>query len=304
MLRLARFLLICVLLLGGALFALARTSQPASTPAVLAGFGERPLVIAHRGGRGLWPENSLFAFERASALGVDMLEMDLHRSRDGQLVVIHDRTVNRTTNGQGRVADLSLAELQALDAGYQWSADGGQSFPYRAQGIRIPSFVEVLERFPAQAKVIEIKVPDAGIEAQLCQLLEQYGQRDRVLVGSFYGRSLQLFRQTCPGVATSADPSAVRLLVGLNWLGLATLLSPSYQALQIPPSHSGLEIASPSLLRSAAERGLNVQLWTINEQPEMRRLLEMGANGLITDYPDRALQLLGRSTALARQDEP
>lgn len=299
MLRAARFLLIPLLLLAIVLSALALSSQPARPAAVFSEFGEQPLVIAHRGGKGLWPENSLFAFERASALGVDMLEMDVHRSSDGELVVIHDRTLDRTTDGQGPVAKHSLAQLQALDAGYRWSADGGQSYPYRGQGVRIPRFLEVLERFPEQAKVIEIKVPDVGMEAQLCAALKAHQQVDRVIVGSFYDRSLQLFREQCPGVATSAGPGSVRLLVALNWLGLANLLSPSYQALQIPEAHDGLQVASPRLLKNAQERGLNVQLWTINEQPDMRRLLDLGAHALITDYPDRALQVLGRSTQIS-----
>lgn len=303
MLRLARFLLIPLLLLAVTLLTLAQTSRPASQPPVLAALGERPLVIAHRGGKGLWPENSLFAFQRASDLGVDMLEMDLHLSSDGELVVIHDRTLERTTNGQGAVAAHSLAQLQALDAGYRWSADGGQSHPYRGQGVRIPSFTEVLAAFPAQAKVIEIKVPDVGMEAQLCAALKAHQQLDKVLVGSFYDRSLQLFREQCPGVATSAGPTSVRLLVALNWLGLGNLLSPSYQALQIPEQHDGLLIASPRMLKTAAQRGLNVQLWTINEQPHMRRLLDLGAHALITDYPDRALQVLGRSTQISALED-
>jgi glycerophosphoryl diester phosphodiesterase len=217
--------------------------------------------------------------------------------------VIHDRTLERTTDGEGPVAALSLEQLQALDAGYRWSADGGQSFPYRGQGIRIPSFAEVLEGFPDTPKVIEIKVPDVGMEALLCDALEAHQQRDLVIVGSFYDRSLQLFREQCPGVATSAGPGSVRLLVALNWVGLGSLLSPSYQVLQIPERHSGLHIASPRLLQNAQARGLNVQLWTINEQPDMRRLLDLGAHALITDYPDRALQVLGRSTRLSALED-
>ena len=303
MLRVARFLSAPLLLLAIALGVLTLTSKPAQPMAVLNRFAAQPLVIAHRGGKGLWPENSLFAFQRASALGVDMLEMDLHLSRDGELVVIHDRTLERTTNGEGPVAALSLEQLQALDAGYNWSADGGQSYPYRGQGIRIPSFIEVLEHTPAKAKVIEIKVPDVGMEALLCDALTVHQQLDRVIVGSFYDRSLQLFREQCPGVATSAGPGSVRMLVALNWVGLGSLLSPSYQALQIPEAHNGLAIASPSLLKAAALRGLNVQLWTINEQPDMRRLLDLGAHALITDYPDRALQVLGRSTQISALED-
>ena len=300
MLRVARFLSAPLLLLAIALGVLALTSKPAQPAAVRSSFAEQPLVIAHRGGKGLWPENSLFAFQRASALGVDMLEMDLHLSSDGELVVIHDSTLERTTNGEGPVAALSLEQLQALDAGYNWSADGGQSYPYRGQGVRIPSITEVLERFPSIPKVIEIKVPDVGMEAQLCDVLEAHKQRDQVIVGSFYDRSLQLFREQCPGVATSAGPGSVRLLVALNWVGLGSLLTPSYQALQIPEAHGGLHVASPSLLKTAAQRGLNVQLWTINE---LRRLLDLGAHALITDYPDRALQVLGRSTQISALED-
>jgi glycerophosphoryl diester phosphodiesterase len=299
MLRLARFLFAPLLLIVTLLSVLALTSRPTAPPLVLSTLGDQPLVIAHRGGRGLWPENSLFAFERASALGVDMLEMDLQLSSDGELVVIHDTSLERTTNGEGPVATRSLDQLQALDAGYRWTADGGESYPYRGQGIRIPSFAEVLERLPDIPKVIEIKVPDVGMEAQLCAVLSANDQRERVIVGSFYERSLQLFREQCPGVSTSAGPTSVRMLVALNWLGLGSLLSPSYQALQIPEQHSGLRIASAALLQTAQARGLNVQLWTINEQPAMRRLLDLGAQGLITDYPDRALQLLGRSTRIS-----
>ncbi|HUE93518.1 glycerophosphodiester phosphodiesterase [Pseudomonas sp.] len=303
MLRVARFLSAPLLLLAIALGVLALTSKPAQPAAVLSSFADQPLVIAHRGGKGLWPENSLFAFERASALGVDMLEMDLHLSSDGELVVIHDSTLERTTDGAGPVAALSLAQLQALDAGYRWSADGGQSYPYRDQGIRIPRFAEVLDGFPDMPKVIEIKVADVGMEALLCDALEAHQQRDLVIVGSFYDRSLQLFREQCPGVATSAGPGSVRMLVALNWTGLASLLSPSYQVLQIPERHNGMHVASPRLLQNAQARGLNVQLWTINEQADMRRLLDLGAHALITDYPDRALQVLGRSTQLSALED-
>lgn len=298
MLRLARFLLIPLLLLAVAITALGLTSRPASAPAVLTDLGDRPLVIAHRGGKGLWPENTLFAFERAVALGVDMLEMDLHLSQDAELVVIHDATLERTTNGEGPVAHYNLAELQALDAGYRWTADGGQTYPYRGQGTRIASLREVLEQFPLTPKVIEIKAPDVGMEALLCETLRAYDQLDRVLIGSFHERSLKRFREVCPQVATSAGPVSVQLILGLTWLGLSDLLTPSYQTLQIPQQHSGLTLATPRLIHNAQARGLHVQVWTINEQPTMQHLLEMGVNGLVTDFPDRSLQLLGRSTQL------
>ncbi|WP_339490426.1 glycerophosphodiester phosphodiesterase [Pseudomonas sp. EL_65y_Pfl2_R95] len=299
MLRVARFLIAPTLLVAITLTVLSLTSKPAQTPKVLNSFGGNPLVIAHRGGRGLWPENSLFAFQRASALGVDMLEMDIRLSSDGQLVVIHDETVDRTTDDEGPVANFTLAQLQQMDAGYNWSADGGQSYPYRDQGIGIPSFESVLQAEPEIAKVIELKTADTALVDKLCESLNTYSQRERVIIASYYESSLQRLRERCPGVATSASPNSVRLFLAMNWLGISRALSPSYQVLQIPPRHSGMELASSALIKSAQARGLNVQLWTINEQPTMRKLLDLGAEGLITDYPDRALQLLGRSTRIS-----
>jgi glycerophosphoryl diester phosphodiesterase len=300
---LARFFLLPVILLGAITLALAITEPgPLRNPAVLSALDQHPQVIAHRGGAGLWPENTLYAFEQASKLGVDMLEMDLHLSRDGQLVVIHDATLERTTDGQGEVAMYSLAQLQRLDAGYQWSPDAGLSHPYRNQGLNIPSFNAVLQRFPEQLKVVEIKVPDAGMEAKLCTALQQHEQTQRVIVGSFHDRSLKLFRELCPQVATSAGSGEVRRLLALNWLRLdAWMAMPAYQVLQIPQRHNGIQVASPRLIQRAQERGLNVQFWTINDTADMRRLLDQGTDGLITDYPDRALQLLGRQAAGAAQ---
>jgi glycerophosphoryl diester phosphodiesterase len=297
MLRVARFLLAPVLLLAIALGALLLTSKPAIPPIALTSLGSAPLVIAHRGGMGLWPENTLFAFERAAALDVDMLEMDLRRTRDGQLAVIHDADVARTSNGSGLVANLNLAQLQQLDAGYQWTADGGESYPYRNQGIRIPAFTEVLAQYPHIAKSIEIKDADPAAAEQLCQLLTAANQLQRTVVSSFHEPSLQAFREHCPTVATGAGPTSAKLLVVLHWLGLERLLSPSYQVLAVPEKR-GPMVVDASLIQDAQERGLTVHLWTINEQPAMRHLLDIGAQGLITDYPDRALQLLGRSTVL------
>ena len=305
MFRFVRYLLAPALLIVAVAGLLHATNRPATVPAVLAAFedSDRPVVVAHRGGMGLWPENSLFAFRRASEIGADMIEMDVRLSRDGELVVIHDETLDRTTNGSGPVAAHDLAALRQLDAGYHWSPDGGLSHPYRGQGIGIPTFAEVLAHLPAVPKAVEIKVADAGIEDRLCELILHSGQRDRIVVGSFHDHSLQAFRQRCPGVATSAGASAVRLLVMLERIGLAGLLSPTYQLLQIPARHGGTQLATPEFLRTAESLGLHTQFWTINEQPRMRRLIEMGAKGLITDYPDRALQLLDGARRYAQMPE-
>ena len=122
--------------------------------------GGNPLVMAHRGGQGLWPPNTLFAFERAVEMGADILEMDIHASADGVLIVHHDDTVDRTTNGSGAIRDHTLTELKELDAGYHWSADGGETYPFRGKGMRIPTLEEVLEAFPKTRLNIDIKPDD------------------------------------------------------------------------------------------------------------------------------------------------
>lgn len=298
MLRVARFLLAPVLLLAIAIGVLLLTSKPVKPPIVLTSLGSAPLVVAHRGGMGLWPENTLFAFERATALDVDMLDMDVRLSRDGQLLVIHDADVGRTTNGSGAVAELDANDVQKLDAGYRWTADGGESYPYRNQGIRIPTFAEVLARYPRSAKSVELKDAEPAAAEQLCQLLKAANQEQRVVVSSFFESSLRAFREQCPTIATAAGPTSIKILVMLHWLGLERALSPSYQVLAVPESQGPL-VVNAALIEDAQARGLTVHLWTINEQPAMRHLLDIGAQGLFTDYPDRALQLLGRSTKIS-----
>jgi glycerophosphoryl diester phosphodiesterase len=298
MLRVARFLLAPVLLLAIAIGVLLLTSKPVTPPIVLTSLGSQPLVIAHRGGMGLWPENTLFAFERATALDVDMLDMDVRLSRDGQLLVLHDADVGRTTNGSGLVAELDAAEVLTLDAGYRWTADGGESYPYRNQGIRIPTFAEVLARYPRSAKSVELKNAEPAAAEQLCQMLKAANQERRVVVSSFYESSLRAFREQCPTIATAAGPTSAKILVMLHWLGLERALSPSYQVLAISQTQ-GPFVVDAALIQDAQARGLTVQVWTVNEQPAMRHLLDIGAQGLFTDYPDRALQLLGRSTKIS-----
>ena len=124
-------------------------------------------MIAHQGGDGLWPGNTLYAFEQAAALGVDVLEMDLHITKDGVLVINHDETVDRTTDGTGTIEDMTLAELKALDAGYDWSKDGGQTFPYRGMGLTIPTLEEIFQTFPEYHMTIEIKKTTGSMAATI-----------------------------------------------------------------------------------------------------------------------------------------
>lgn len=291
--KLARALLILVLLSATVAATLILLAKPAPDAAYFAD-APRPLVLAHQGGEGLWPSNTLYAFQHAVDLGVDVLEMDMHATRDGALVLMHDATVDRLTDGAGAVKEMTLPEVKALDAGYGFTPDGGQTYPYRGQGITVPTVEEVFAAFPALRYNIEIKQVDPPIGAAFCQLIRGYGMVDKVLVASFSEAALDEFRSQCPEVATSASEAEVRNFFYRYLAFLSATYSPKSSAVQVPEEGGGFHILTPRFVRAAHARNLQVHAWTINEPADMQRLVDMGVDGIITDYPDRLLKLLGR----------
>jgi glycerophosphoryl diester phosphodiesterase len=255
----------------------------------------RTLAVAHRGGAGLWPENTLYAFERAVALGVDVIETDVRATADGELVVFHDEGVERTTDGTGRVGSLTLAELKRLDAAYRFSPDGGRSFPLRGSGLAVPTLREVFKALPHTRFNIEPKQAVPAIAAPLCRLIREHGLTDRVLIASFSANTLDEFRRECPEVATSAATGEVASFLTLHRAGLAASYSPAMQALQVPEQAGGLSVLTRDFVEAAHGRNLRVHAWTVNDEGNMRRLVEMGVDGIMTDYPDRLLKVLGRT---------
>jgi glycerophosphoryl diester phosphodiesterase len=253
-----------------------------------------PLVIAHRGGKGLWPENTLYAFGKAVGLGVDALEMDIHSTADGELVVIHDDTVDRTTDGVGPVNDLTLDELRALDAGYRWTPDDGASFPYRGKGISVPTLEEVFAVFYDKRLMIEIKQVEPSIAAPFCNMIRRFEAQDRVLVASFDHQALEEFRALCPEVASSISEDEMRKLYVFKLFYLGGIYSPTGNAIQAPEYQGDLRVITPRLVRLAHHRNMQVHAWTINDTYSMQRLLAQGVDGIISDYPNLMLELLGR----------
>ncbi len=256
----------------------------------------QPAVFAHRGGAGLWPENTLFAFQQAWALGVDVLEMDVHITRDGHVVVIHDDTVDRTTNGTGRVRDFTLSEIQALDAGYRFTPDEGQTYPYRGKGIRVPTLEEVFDAFPNARFNIEVKPDDPAAASLVAEVIRQRGVEDRVIVGSFHHEVAQALRRELPHTATFASRQEIMSFWAFQALRLPRAWRPVPDTLQVPTSYrvSGrnITVLTPRFVRAAHSLGVRVDVWTINEPDEMARLLDMGVDGIMTDYPDRLLELM------------
>jgi len=295
--KIAKFLLALVLLLVVAYAVLALLAKPVPdhpffTP------DDGVLVIAHRGGRRLWPENTLYAYQKAAELGVDLIEMDLHSTKDGVLVMMHDDTVDRTTNGSGVIQDFTLAELKQLDAGYQWTDDQGASYPYRGQGIVVPTMAEVFTALPGARLNIEIKQAQPSIVQPFCDLIREYGMTESVLIASFDQDTIRHFREVCPEVATTAGEDEVRMLYGLSFVYLGNLYSPASQAVQVPEYSGSIHVLIPRFVRAAQGRNLDVHVWTVNELEELQRMLDLGVDGIITDYPDRLLGLLGRKSGI------
>lgn len=250
-------------------------------------------VVAHRGARAVRPENTLPAFAHAIELGAHVLEMDVHLSADGELMVIHDEGVERVTEGAGAVASLTASELQQLDAGYTFSPDGGNTHPWRDQGVRIPTLSEVMHEFPAIPKVIEIKPSQPAVAVALAKFLAHTASaRGQTLVGCYEVEILRVFRAHGPDIPTSAGHAETRSFVLRALLGQALPTAIPYRAFTIPLRKYAIPLTHARVLRRARELGLHVQVWTINSADQMAELYRAGVQAVTTDYPDRAVDIL------------
>lgn len=247
---------------------------------------EAPLSFAHRGGGKLRPEETLPAYENAAALGAHVLEADVHTSADGEVVCMHDATVDRTTNGSGAIHDKTLAELKQLDAGYHFSTDGGASFPWRNKGVTIPTLGEVLDAHPDAWWTIELKQLSPSIVDPVIALLDQKGATTRTVLVSFSDDVVQEIREKRPDILTGMG---VGEMLALNALSDETEqdYEPPTRIVQPPASAVNAE-----LMARAERLGLRIHVWTVNDRPEMEALLDIGVHGIMTDDPALLGQVL------------
>ena len=258
--------------------------------------GPLPIAFAHRGGSQLWPENTMRSFGGAAGLGCRYFETDVHLTKDGVLVTIHDATVDRTTDGSGLVRALPLAELKRLDAGYRFSLDDGLTYPHRGQGVTIPTLAEVIEAFPDVSLNIDLKRHDAAMIEAMATFIEERALNDRLLIASFADAVIKAFRQrTQNRVATAAAGWETRRFWLASRLSLTGLIRPAYDALQVPPRTGRLTVVDRRLLAAAHRRGVQVHVWTVDEVAEMRRLLALGVDGIMSDRPDLLMQALAKT---------
>ena len=282
----------------------------------------RVLNIAHQGGEIEAPSNTLYALQTAADKGSHVLEIDVHATADGEVVVLHDTTVDRTTNGSGRVDELTLEEIQQLDAAYWFVpgcgtchdhpedaytlrgyATGDRELPdeladdFEPADFRIPTLREVLERFPDEMINIEIKrtVPDTTpYEQQVADLLAEFDRVDDVIVVSFSDLAIERFKLLAPEVHTAVATGQAALFTASSLEVLPGLPNPRYLALQVPLEFEGIEVVSEDFVADAHANGLAVHVWTINDRETMEWLLDIGVDGIITDRPTLLAELLDK----------
>ena len=249
--------------------------------------GPTPRVFGHRGAAGLAPENTIPSFALGLALGAHMLELDVHASRDGVIVVFHDPTLERTTNGAGPVCERSLYELQEFDAGYQYTREG-RDFPYRGHGLRIPTLESVLKDFPLAYCNIEIKQAEPPIVAQVVEVVQRLDATRRVLLAAEHDAIMQEIRHLAGDIVTSFSTGEVADFIARVQSGNFAGYHPIGRALQIPPRYNDIELITRDSVGAAHHCGLEVHAWTINDPVEMRQLLDLGVDGIISDLPGLA----------------
>lgn len=215
----------------------------------------------------------------------------MHGTADGTVVVLHDETLERTTDGAGPVRARTLTEVERLDAGHRFAGAGG-SFPFRGRGIRVPTLARLLEVFPDVPLNIEVKQADPPLVHAVLAVLDRHGARERTLLAAEEGAIMTRIRAAAPDMLTSASADEVAEFVYRLRDGQLAEWQPAARALQVPAAYGGVEIVTSVSTEAAHARGLEVHVWTVNDEPEMHRLLDLGVDGLMTDFPVRAFAVL------------
>jgi len=266
-------------------------------------------IIAHQGGNLERPDETLLALDYALAVPSDILEFDIHLSKDHHLILMHDSRVDRTTNGKGEIENLTLSELKALNAAHWWPLHNKsdlnsrtslteEHFPFRRNQLRIATLKEVFEHFPNVPMLIEIKSKNILAFEVFAELVEQYQRWDKVIVASFHVEPLEQFRFHFPKAATAATKHEVAVFVLLSKLGLSALYSPDANALQVPMQVDEINIVTPSFIKAAHQRGMQVHVWTLNTKQEMQQAIKMGVDGIITDRPKLLREIVQQQSSI------
>ncbi len=262
-------------------------------------FSPMPRILAHRGDSQYYPENTLPAFLSAADLGVDVIETDVHLTVDNRVVIWHDDTLDRATDGEGPVETHTLQEIRALDAGYSFTPDKGGSYPFRNTGVRIMLLEEALEALPHMRFNIDLKGRNPVLVDTFATLVTQFHAEERILGASFHTHILRALRRKLPMMATSFSTREVMRLFLLHRLGItAGKRHLPGQVLQIPEYFGRLHVLTDRFIERFHRAGILIHVWTVNERSEMERILGMGVDAIFTDNP----RLLAEVIAAGNQE--
>ncbi|MEA5027366.1 MAG: glycerophosphodiester phosphodiesterase [Sphaerochaeta associata] len=256
-------------------------------------FDPMPRVVAHRGDSAHFPENTLPAFESACKMGVDVIETDVHLSKDGHLVIWHDPTLDRNTDGSGSVEEHTLEELKAFDAGYTFTTDEGKTYPFRGKGVQLCTLQDALQTCPAMCFNVDLKSEGAAIVDAFIQVIKDEHATRRVVAASFHLSNLKLLRKREPRIQTSLTTKEVIPLLALQKLHLLPkrTTARSKVIFQVPVRQWGIEVITRKFVEVMHARGAVIQVWTINDEAEMHRLYSLGVDSIMTDRPQLAIKV-------------
>jgi glycerophosphoryl diester phosphodiesterase len=249
------------------------------------------VAIAHRGGSKLRPENTAIAFEHAASLGVDGFECDVHLSKDGEPVVIHDPTLDRTTDASGPVRALTAVELSRVDAGHHFNAAAG--FPFRGKAGGVPRLIDLLARHHDMPWIVEIKGDRPETAEAVLEVIRDRRAMSRVIVGGFSQAVLDVVRNGEPQIITSASRDEVELALGRIRVGQLPVPG-GYRLFQMPLRLEGQQTLHRPFVEAARRANVPVQAWIVDEPADMNMLVEWGVTGIISDRPDVAVELVER----------
>ena len=254
-----------------------------------------PWLVAHRGGSRLAPENTFSAFDVATRLDADCVETDVRRTRDGAVVIFHDDATARITGVPGTIEARSLVEVQALDAGFSFTPDGGATYPWRCRGVTVPTLAEALARYPAMRFNVDAKGEEEALAEALVAVVRAAGAVDRVCLGSFHDEQGSRLRALLPEAAHFLSQGSATQHVMAARAGAAPASAPGgYDLADMPHRHGDMLVVDEPLVRHFHALGIAVHVWTVDDEADMRALLGIGVDGIITDRPDVLARMLGR----------
>ena len=250
-----------------------------------------PRVVAHRGDSINYPENTLPAFLSAVKMNIDIVETDVHLTKDGVLVIWHDPTLERNTNGSGTLESHTLAELKQLDAGYTFTKDGGKTFPFRGKGVQICTLSEALEACPEQRFNIDLKSKEPEIVDVFIDTIRKHKAENRVCGASFHLSNLKALRAKAPDILTSITTLEVIPLLLKQKLHILPKSFKMKIIFQIPKEQWGIKVVTPDFVKQMKKRDAIIMVWTINDEKTMRELFSMGVDSVMTDDPELVIKV-------------